>query len=976
MNDFSVSRILEELNPEQKEAVAFGEGPLLVVAGAGTGKTRVITHRIAYLIASKMARPEEILALTFTDKAAAEMQARVDEMVPYGYATVAISTFHAFGDRILREFALEMGLTTDLKVLSRPEQVLFFRDHIFDFPLHYFRPLGDPTKFADAMITLFSRAKDEDVAPEEYLDFVRNLQKQAEENPGDEALQSEAAKQLELAQSYKLYQELMAKEGKIDFGDQVAMVLSLFRNRPAVLKKVRAQFSYILVDEFQDTNYAQFQLLKLLAVNRPNITVVGDDDQSIYKFRGAAISNILNFTKTFPQSKLIVLVRNYRSTQAILDLAYKLILHNNPDRLEVKNKINKQLVAETRQDLPPITRHLHYDRLSSEADAVTKIIEEQVAQKKRTYGDFAILVRSNNDAAPFLDSLRAAGIPAYFSGSRGLYRQPEIQLLLAFLRAVSDFSDSKSLSLLAESEIYRMPVHDQRRCNHVANRNNRALFDVFLHYREYPELQALSVEGRATIEKIVGDIEMFLKMARENSTGTVLYEFLTRSGYLKSLTHKPPLESDAKIQNIAKFFEIIRSFEEASQVDRVQFFVDYLDLLIEAGDDPATADIDPDTDAVHVLTVHKAKGLEFPVVFMVSLINQKFPSRNRKEPIPLPDPLVKDILPSGDFHLQEERRLFYVGITRAREELYLTSARDYGGKRLRKISQFVAEALDRPIPNDDYVRASAEEAIKRFAPSLNDVKTDLEPIPEDQIMTLSFYQIDDYLTCPLKYKYVHVLRVPIAPHHTVIYGSALHQAVSEYYRRKIKGFPVEYSVLEDVFRNSWSSEGFISRTHEEQRFQAGLDALKQFYETEEQSGELPLYVEKEFSFKLDNNHIVGRWDRVDQRDGGIVIVDFKSSDVREQEAADKRAKKSLQLAIYAMAYESMFRERPVRTELHFLESGLVGRAEVAGMKMEKFLEDIRTAAQGIRQRDFEAKPDYMSCRYCAFNSICPQANEQ
>ncbi|HDZ11431.1 MAG TPA: hypothetical protein ENH53_04385, partial [Bacteroidetes bacterium] len=166
MNDFSVSRILEELNPEQKEAVAFGEGPLLVVAGAGTGKTRVITHRIAYLIASKMARPEEILALTFTDKAAAEMQARVDEMVPYGYATVAISTFHAFGDRILREFALEMGLTTDLKVLSRPEQVLFFRDHIFDFPLHYFRPLGDPTKFADAMITLFSRAKDEDVAPE------------------------------------------------------------------------------------------------------------------------------------------------------------------------------------------------------------------------------------------------------------------------------------------------------------------------------------------------------------------------------------------------------------------------------------------------------------------------------------------------------------------------------------------------------------------------------------------------------------------------------------------------------------------------------------------------------------------------------------------------------------------------------------------------------------------------------------------
>ncbi|NOY78256.1 MAG: UvrD-helicase domain-containing protein [Calditrichaeota bacterium] len=971
MDDFSVSKIIEGLNPEQQAAVTFGEGPLLVVAGAGTGKTRVITHRIAYLIASKRARPEEILALTFTDKAAAEMQARVDELVPYGYATVAISTFHAFGDRILREYALEMGLTSDLKVLSRPEQVLFFRDHIFDFPLNYFRPLGDPTKFVDAMITLFSRAKDEDVSPEDYLQFARKLEENARAHPDDEALQSEAVKQKELAECYKYYQDQLTREGKIDFGDQVSLVLSLFRNRPAVLGQVQSQFKYILVDEFQDTNYAQFQLLRQLAKNRPNITVVGDDDQSIYKFRGAAISNILNFTDAFPTAQQIVLTRNYRSTQAILDAAYAWIVHNNPDRLEVKSAINKQLVAETRRDLPPVVRHLHFDRLSSEADAVAEIIQEQVEQGKRRYSDFAILVRANNDADPFLTSLRMAGIPAQFSGSRGLYKQHEIQLLLAFLRVLYDFADSKSLSLLAESEIYQMPVQDQKRCYHVASRNNRSLFDVFQHYKQYPELEALSVEGRATLEKMVTDINAYLKMARENSTGVVLYEFLTQSGYLKRLTQQSSLESDLKIQNIAKFFEIVKSFGDVAQVDRVSYFVEYLDLLIEAGDDPATADVDLEADAVHVLTVHKAKGLEFPVVFLVSLVEQKFPHRNRREPIPLPEALVKEILPSGDFHLQEERRLFYVGMTRAQEELYLTSARDYGGKRLRKVSQFVAEALDRPIQNDVYTRTSAEEAIQRFAPSPDGLRAELDPIPDDQLLTLSFYQIDDYLTCPLKYKYVHILRVPIAPHHTVIYGSALHQAISEYYRRKIKGFPVDFSVLENAFRESWSSEGFFSREHEEQRFEAGLQALKRFFEKEEASGEIPLYVEKEFSFNLGNNHIVGRWDRVDKRSSGIVIVDFKSSDIREQKKADDRAKKSLQLAIYVLAYESMFRERPVRVELRFLESGLTGSVDVEKMKMDKFLDDIQTAAHGIRQRDFEARPDYMSCRYCSFNSICP-----
>ncbi|HHM24160.1 MAG TPA: hypothetical protein ENJ23_03885, partial [Bacteroidetes bacterium] len=474
--EFSVEKIVEGLNPGQREAVTYGEGPLLVVAGAGTGKTKVITHRIAYLIASKAAKPEEILALTFTDKAAAEMEERVDLLLPYGFANVEISTFHAFGDKILREFALELGISPDLRVLSQPEQYIFFREHLFEFPLRKYRPLGNPTRFIESIIGLFSRAKDEDVTPDEYLRYAKELDRRARENPEDPALREEADRQLELAQTYVAYQQLLLQEGKLDFGDQIALVLRLFREHPAVLREVQQRYRFILVDEFQDTNYAQFQLLKLLAGDRRNLTVVGDDDQSIYKFRGAAISNILDFTEAFPDAHKVVLTENYRSTQAILDAAYQLIQHNNPDRLEVKIGVSKRLQA--RQDGPPVLKHLHLDTLMSEADMVAETIQKRREAEGYDYRDFAILVRANSDADPFLRALNVKGIPYRFSGNKGLYQQPEIQLLLSFLRTIANFEDSVSLYHLASSELYMLRSTDLVRCNVLANRLNLSLFDI------------------------------------------------------------------------------------------------------------------------------------------------------------------------------------------------------------------------------------------------------------------------------------------------------------------------------------------------------------------------------------------------------------------------------------------------------------------------------------------------------------------
>src|SRR4029077_20221720 len=503
-------RILEGLNLPQAAAVTHETGPLLIIAGAGTGKTTVITRRIAYLIATRRARPSEILALTFTDKAAAEMEERVDTLVPYGYADVQISTFHAFGDRLIKENALELGLTPDFRVLTRAEQVIFLRDHLFEFPLRHYRPLGDPTRHLQAILTQFSRLKDEDVGPDEYLALAERALAAA----GDDEARLHAEQHVELARTYAQYQTLMARLGQIDFGDQIVEALRLFRTRPHVLRRYQERYRYILVDEFQDTNYAQFELVKLLAARHRNVTVVGDDDQAIFRFRGASMSNILDFGRTYPDAKKVVLLENRRSPQAVLDAAYELIQHNNPDRLEVAQDIDKKLVSRgpdggRREGMPP--RHLAFDTVSSESDRIAEMIVEEHGAG-RPYPDMAILVRANNDADIFLRALNLRGVPWTFSGNAGLYGRPEIRLLIAFLRTVAHPDDSVSLHYLASSDIYQVPIVDLTKCATYADRKHRWLFHVL---RDVPPDVQVGEEGAGAIRRLVADLERYMELARE-----------------------------------------------------------------------------------------------------------------------------------------------------------------------------------------------------------------------------------------------------------------------------------------------------------------------------------------------------------------------------------------------------------------------------------------------------------------------------
>jgi len=532
-----LAALLRGLNPEQRRAVTHGEGPLLVVAGAGTGKTQVITRRIAWLIATRRARPSEILALTFTDKAAAEMQVRVDQLVPYGYADAAISTFHAFGDRMIREFALELGRAPDARVLSRPEVVVFLREHLFDFELDRYRPLGDPTRFLDSLAALFSRCKDEDVSPARYLEYAERLAAHARKpaaalaDRGDSATDAErdaadaaledGLRQLELARAYGLYQDLLGRAGYLDFGDQVSLALRALRDSAAVRQEMQARFRYILVDEFQDTNRAQSELVALLAERHRNVTVVGDDDQSIYRFRGAAISNILEFRERYRQASLVVLRRNYRSLAPILDTAYRLVRHNDPDRLEVRSGIVKRLRAERARDDAPAVRLEAFATGSDEADWVAADIARRIAEGARPR-DHAVLVRTNAAADSILRSLNVAGIPWRFSGTSGLYGRPEVRILLAFLRAVADLSSSTDVYALAASEVYALGGEDLTAVVNAARRRNRTLWEVIEELDRQPGLIRLAPETRAGLIRLVADLRRWVALAHGRSSGEVL----------------------------------------------------------------------------------------------------------------------------------------------------------------------------------------------------------------------------------------------------------------------------------------------------------------------------------------------------------------------------------------------------------------------------------------------------------------------
>ena len=958
--------ILRGLNAEQHAAVTFGEGPLLIVAGAGTGKTQVITRRIAWLIATKRARPEQVLALTFTDKAAAEMESRVDVLVPYGFVGATISTFHAFCDRLVREHAVELGLTSQLRVETPAEILVFLRERILELPLRRYRPLGSPDAHLRALVGVFDRARDEDISPEAYQAFAARLADTAGE---DAALRDRAAAEQEKAAAYAAYQKLLLEHGRVDFGAQISLALRLLRERPYLRREFQDRFRYVLVDEFQDTNHVQFELVKLLAGGRRNLTVVGDDDQSIYRFRGAKVENLLGFLDAFSGARVLVLQRNYRSGQAILDCSHRLIKWNDPERLEARAGFDKHLIAD--RDTPATVEHRAFASASDEAEAVAGEIADAIASGAREPSDFAVLARAHSSLDPFALALKARGVRFRRVSTRGLYSRPEVILCLNMLRSVAFPEDGAPAHFALGDPLFGADAVDLATLSARARRTNRPLLQVAARARDSGDITPATAEA---VSRYLDLHRRLCASAVRRPTSEVLYEFVTESGLLGRLAADESPEAIEQVQNLNKLFRIVSRVGPLLRQDRVDQFIGHLDLLIELGDDPAAAEVELEDDAVSLLTAHNAKGLEFPVVYLVQLVQGRFPRFPRGDELEFPAELRHGATDAKEEHYREERRLFYVGMTRARDRLVLTHASDYGGRRAAKPSQFVVEALDLPSPPKGPAGASALEAIARYAPAAESAAPELQPIPDDQPLEISNSRIDDFLTCPLKYRYAHVAQVPLATDPQFMYGIAIHHAIRVYHQHRMRGHPIDADAVVGAFEGAWSSEGFYSREHEELRLEEGRQTLRRFVAREDASRRVPLAIERDFKFKLSSNDVViGRWDRIDERDGGIVLVDYKTAEIDSAEKAEQRAKDSLrddQLGLYALAYFEMYRQLPMRVELQFVGPGITGAAAVKPGHLERARERAARAAAGIRRAHFPATPDPRSCGYCPYSRFC------
>ncbi|HQG78817.1 MAG TPA: UvrD-helicase domain-containing protein [bacterium] len=952
-------KIKTELNEEQLKAVKHKSGPVLVVAGAGTGKTRVITERIRYLIKEKNVDPQEILALTFTEKAAQEMVDRVGDIMPLGYEEPWVYTFHSFADRILKEKGIEIGIDPSYKILSPSDQWLLLRKNLFDLKLKYFRPLGNPTKFISAILTFISRLQDENISPEELQEFVKHSNYASDE---------EKQRWEELSYIYAEYERLKIEGSAMDFGNLIIWVIKLLNARPNILAEYKNQFKHILVDEFQDTNYAQYELIKLLFPTKEikesgrSLLVVGDDSQSIYKFRGAAVSNILQFMEDYKDSKMITLLKNYRSTQEILDAAYKLIQNNNPDTLESKLGISKKLIGINSGSNPKI---LQTETLEDEVELViSKILEILAKEPQYTYKDFAILARANNHLDPFVMALRKYGLPYQLVGNRGLYDRDEVRDILAFLRVIINTQDGINLYRVLNIESLEIPYKE---------------ISELLSKSRYEKTDLWEQVKKSKDEKVaflVKTIEEFQKNITKNTPTEMVFEVVNSTNYLNQFLEEETVENELCIKNLNLFLQRVQKFEvdyhnETGEMPTVVNLVDYLDMIIEAGENPAQAEIE-DIDTINLMTVHASKGLEFPVVFMVNLVSGRFPTRNQGDTIEVPEELIKETLPTGNEHIQEERRLFYVGMTRAQKYLFMTLGKNYGGKRDTIPSGYLQETglKIQEIKSTDKEKKAKQSSLFGVETKFREPK--IIKIEGKAPEYLSYSQIDNYLICPLRYKYSYTLKIPVPPKHTLSFGTTIHETLKEFHVRKMFGKEVTLDELLEIYEKKWIPLGYRDEKHRKAQFEYGKEVLKKYYEENNNLKFKHLGLEKNFILDIDGLKINGKIDRIDQLpDGKIEIIDYKTGNTKTQKEVDN----DVQMTIYTMAATEALKIKPDILSFYYVESGTKLSTKRTKKQVEAQKKIIKEVAEEIKEGNFEPKPG-KDCEWCDYKEICPFAERK
>ena len=629
--------ILEGLNDKQYEAVINTEGPSLVIAGAGSGKTKVLTHKISYLINEKNVKPWNILAITFTNKAANEMKQRIENLVG-GQATndMWIGTFHSICVRILRKFIDRIGFDSSFIIFDASDQKSLVKQCLKELNI-------DDKIFTDrGVLSEISNAKNEMLTPVQY----------AVKANGEYRKET-------IAKVYSLYQSKLKQNNSIDFDDIINYTIQILTENPDILEYYSEKFRYVLVDEYQDTNKAQFTLIILLSAKHGNITVVGDNDQGIYSFRGADISNILNFEKDFPGTKIIKLEQNYRSTKPILDAANAVIKHN-------PKKYEKNLWTENKEGNMP---KLHVAKNEyDEASYIVEQIEHLRREEYFKYSDFTILYRTNAQSRAIEDILRRENITYRIIGGQKFYERKEIKDTISYLRLIQNPADNLSLQRIINEPKRGIGKTSLEKIEEIANTNGISMYEVIKKAETFG-LNKVFLNSR----EFVNIIEEMHAKKDDRLISELIKETLNKTGYTKALELENTAQAEARIENIEEFLTVAMEFEKETSENSLAEFLESITLTSEVDG------MDENEDSVTLMTLHSAKGLEFPVVFLVGMEEGLFPS-------------YRSI--GEEKELQEERRLAYVGITRAKQYLYLTCAKQrtiFGSTTCNKISRFVGE---------------------------------------------------------------------------------------------------------------------------------------------------------------------------------------------------------------------------------------------------------------------------------------------
>ncbi len=628
--------LIEGLNDKQKEAVLAVDGPCLVIAGAGSGKTKVLTHKIAYLMSEKYIKPWNILAITFTNKAANEMKERVEKLVGEVAKDMWIGTFHSICVRILRKYIDRLGFDHSFLIFDTSDQRTLIKECMKTLKI-------DDKMFTDrSILAEISNGKNEMLEPKAYqTKYAGDYRKEV------------------IGRVYELYQHRLKENNAIDFDDIINYTIKILTENEDALEYYTDKFHYVLVDEYQDTNKAQFTLVTILASKYGNITVVGDNDQGIYSFRGADITNILNFEKDFPGTKIVKLEQNYRCTGNILKAANAVIKHN-------ENKYEKKLWTENDEgNLPTIHRaDDEYDEGRFIAEEINHLRREEYFK----YSDFTVLYRMNSQSRAIEEILRREGIPYKIVGGLKFYERKEIKDIISYLRLIYNFSDNISLKRVINEPKRGIGKTSIDNIQEISEKTGLSMFDIIKHADEYGLNRV-----KANANEFIETIEYLRSKIEELSISELIKETLNKTGYVKALEQENTTEAETRIENLEEFLTVAIEFEEQEAENTLGDFLEGITL---------SSDIDgmeDSEDSVTLMTLHSAKGLEFPVVFLVGLEEGIFPgNKSIGEP--------KEI--------EEERRLFYVGITRAKQYLYLTCSKKrtiFGSTSYNQISRFVEE---------------------------------------------------------------------------------------------------------------------------------------------------------------------------------------------------------------------------------------------------------------------------------------------